>query len=135
MDASRCSTYLDVSKPDTRTCLTGTNYCICMACSVREYRSGNGQNSSVAACRVSQCAYLLVWMGVSNGRLDKVCLLWTKVKNVVWARVLQKVVQALGNIIRWVCRFTIVVGSARWFRINISVSNVNMNEVKGIMIN
>ena len=93
-------TYLDVSKSDTRTCTTGTIHRGCVSLSVG-YGPGDGEYSSIIICWISQCAYLLVWMGESNWRLDKICLVGTKLKNVAFPRFLQKGVQASGNIARW----------------------------------
>ena len=98
-----------------------------MTCPIAKYRTGNSQSSPIIACRISHGAYLLVWSGENNGRLNKICLLWTKLKNIAFPRVHQKTVQALSNIVGWVCRFTTGVSSTRRFP-DISVSMMNMNE-------
>ena len=119
------STYLDISKSDVGTCTTGTIHGSCMACTIGEYRSWNEQSSSVIACRVTCCGYFLVWRGESNGCLNKICLFWTKLKNIAIPRGLQKAVQADGNVTSWVWRFTIGIGSTTKWMLKISVNVVN----------
>jgi len=56
------------------------------------YWSGDCKNGSAVPSRVPKGAYLLVWVGEENRRLDLIYLVGAKVKDVSIPTVLEKVV-------------------------------------------